>query len=84
MKTPSNENWIGTRIRELRTKSGLSQDALAVKAGIPTVSLYKVEQGKIVKPAFPMIWKITIALGITLNELVEGLDPEEVLFNEKK
>ena len=83
MKTSSAENWIGTRIREFRKERGISQEALAVKAGIPMVSLAKVEQGKIQKPAFPMIWKISIALGITLDEFVEGLKPEEVLFNDK-
>lgn len=76
MKSPSVENWIGTRIRELRKKKGLSQEALAVKAGIPMVSLAKVEQGKIQKPAFQMIWKIAFALSIWLDEFVGGRQPK--------
>lgn len=84
MKLSSAENWIWIRIRELRNQKGISQEVLAVKAGIPMVSLAKVEQWQIKKPGFPMVWKISIALGVTLNELVEGLDPKKLLFNDKE
>ncbi|MDD2891475.1 MAG: helix-turn-helix transcriptional regulator [Candidatus Gracilibacteria bacterium] len=72
------ENWIGERIRELRRIKGISQEALAIKAGIPMVSLAKVEQGKIQKPAFQMVWKIVVALEITLDEFVEGQESENI------
>ncbi|MDD5376550.1 MAG: helix-turn-helix transcriptional regulator [Candidatus Gracilibacteria bacterium] len=84
MKPSAAENWIGERVRELRKDKGISQEVLAVKAGIPMVSLAKVEQGQIKKPSFPMVWKITIALGISLNEFVEGLNSQELLFNANK
>ncbi len=69
-------NWIGERIRELRKEKGISQEALAVKAGMPMVSLAKVEQGKIQKPAFQMVWKIAIALGVSVDEFIGSQKPE--------
>lgn len=84
MKPSSAENKIGLRIRELRKQKAMSQEALAVKAGIPMVSLAKIEQWQIKKPSFSIVWKITIGLGVTLDEFIEGLEPEKLFFNDKE
>lgn len=77
-KTLDTKNWLGERIRVLRKEKKISQEALAIKAGIPMVSLAKVEQGKIQKPAFQMVWKIVVALEMTLDEFVENQGPENI------
>lgn len=72
---------IAYRIKYLREngKNGkLSQEWLAMKARIPVVTLAKIEQGKILKPAFQTIWKICKALGYTLDEFVDPLNQEDI------
>lgn len=71
-------NWIGERIRETRKTQGISQEALAFKAWLPVVTLAKIEQWKIFNPGLQSIWKITIALGLGLDEFVQGHEPESI------
>lgn len=70
------ENWLGERIRELRKERNISQEALAVKAGVAMVSLAKIEQWKISNPGFLSIWKISIALGVSVDEFIGSQKPE--------
>ncbi len=74
-ETTKEKSPIAMRIKQLRESTKISQEALAMKVGIPLVTLAKIEQSKIEKPAFQTIWKIAIALGCTLDEFVEGISP---------
>lgn len=40
------KDYVGTRIKELRTEKGLSQEKLAFKAGIDRTYIASVESGK--------------------------------------
>ena len=63
---------LGTKIRELRLKSGLSQEKFALKIGMDRTYFASVEAGKR-NIAIVNIKKISDGLGVTLSELFDGL-----------
>lgn len=64
----SYSDTLGNRIRYLRSEAALSQEQLALKAGIAPSFLGEIERG-IKKPSIDTIEKIAIALEISLSEL---------------
>ena len=60
---------IGKKLREARGKKGLSRDELVKKADITVNTLYKIETGKMPKPSFEIVKKLSQALDISLDEL---------------
>ena len=64
------ENLIGKKIKKLRLKNNLTQEKLAIKAGIPYTTLTKIESGVIKKPAVQAIAKIAKVLNISIEELL--------------
>ena len=65
------ENSIGNRIKKLRQKNKLTQEKLAIKAGVPYTTLTKIESGVIKRPAVQTMAKIAKALGVTLDNLLK-------------
>ena len=63
---------LGARIRELRNKSGLSQEQFALKIDMDRTYLASVESGKR-NISLLNIKKIADGFGISLSELFEGL-----------
>ena len=63
---------LGNRIRELRQKTGLSQEKFALKIGMDRTYFASVEAGKR-NVAIVNIKKIADGLAVTLSELFEGL-----------
>lgn len=63
---------LGKRIRELRQKTGLSQEKFALKIGMDRTYFASVEAGKR-NIAICNIKKIADGLDVTLTELFEGL-----------
>jgi len=61
---------IARRIKELRKKSGWSQQKLAEKAGVSYNTITKIEQGAATMPTIQTMIKIADAFGISLDELV--------------
>ena len=61
---------LAKRIKELRKKSGWSQQKLAEKAGVSYNTVAKIEQGAATMPTIQTMIKIADAFGITLDELV--------------
>jgi len=64
------QNTIGDKIKQLRNKQGLTQDALARKAEIPYTTLTKIESNVITKPSIQTVAKIAKGLSISIDELV--------------
>ena len=62
---------IAERIREIRTKTKLTQAVLAEKAGIEPSNLSHIERGA-TKVSLPTLMNIANALEVTLDELVYG------------
>lgn len=63
---------LGKRIRQLRARTGLSQEKFALKIGMDRTYFSSVEAGRR-NVAICNIQKIADGLGVTLSELFEGL-----------
>ena len=61
---------LSKRIKDLRSKSKLSQDKLSKKANIPFSTLAKIESGYTPNPSMETLIKIADAFGVSLDELV--------------
>lgn len=59
---------LGSAIRELREKRGLTQEALAHEAGITTGTLSLIERGQS-NPAWGTVSRIAAALGSSMGEV---------------
>jgi transcriptional regulator with XRE-family HTH domain len=60
---------IGTNLRRLRTKRGLSLEALAKQAGVSRAMIGQIEGGRSM-PTIGLLWKITRALGVPFAALM--------------
>ena len=67
-----NEINVGERIKYFRTKSGLSQENLALQAEINPAFLGHLERG-LKNPTIKTLEKITCALGISLAEFLNQI-----------
>ena len=61
---------IGTRVRDLRAKTGMSVPEAAAKAGIARVSWWQIEAGERQNVGTDTLRKIAAALGCTVAELL--------------
>jgi transcriptional regulator with XRE-family HTH domain len=64
---------LAKRMRELRKKRGFSQEAFADHAGLHRVAIGWIEQGRRV-PSLKTLVKISHGLGISVSELLRGVD----------
>lgn len=64
---------LGQRIRELRSGKGYSQEAFADLCGVHRTFMGTVERGES-NLSFTNLAKISTALGITLSQLLSGLE----------
>ena len=66
----SKNRKIGDKIKILRTKQELTQDALARKCDIPYTTLTKIESNVITKPSIQTVAKIAKGLGVSIDDLM--------------
>ncbi len=66
-----NNKQIGDKIKILRNKQGLTQDALARKCDIPYTTLTKIEANVITKPSIQTVAKIAKGFGVSIDELIK-------------
>ena len=66
-------DYIGSRIRELREKAGLTQVQLAQKSGLPQSHISRLEVQKH-SPSHATLQRIAIALGVDVKELDPVID----------
>ncbi len=64
---------LGMRIKYLRQRRKMSQEDLALDAGVNKNYLSDLERGSR-NPTVKVLEKISIALGITLEELFKGIE----------
>ena len=73
------KEMIGSRIQEIRTKKGITQDQLSEKVGISPKYLSSIERGK-ENPTLKTILSLADSLGVKPDEFFNNLeieDPEE-------
>jgi transcriptional regulator with XRE-family HTH domain len=63
---------FGTRVRELRMQTGLSQESFAAKCGLDRTYVSGIERGRR-NVSLRNIAKIAEFLGISLSELTKGV-----------
>lgn len=66
----STELSLSINIKKYRTKLGLSQQDLAVKAKIPISIITKIEQRVTTRPEIQTIIKIADALSVSIDTLI--------------
>lgn len=64
---------LGKRVRELRAEQGFSQEAFADHCGLHRTAMSLIERGKRV-PSLRTLLTISEGFGVTLSELLEGVD----------
>lgn len=64
---------LSQRIRDLRRQHGFTLEKLASATGLTQSNLSKVENFR-VTPSLPALGRIAAALGITVSDLLDGLD----------
>jgi transcriptional regulator with XRE-family HTH domain len=67
---------IGDRLKRLRTAAGLTQQALATKAGLSMSAIIHIEKGRIPDPRGSTLKALAGALGVTVDELLSEDEPE--------
>ena len=70
---------IGTQIRRLRTKKGLTQEKFAELSGLSVNFISKLERGQMANISITNIIKICNAMNISISELVND-DPTQALM----
>ncbi len=62
---------IGKNIKRLRKELDISQDTLSKKAGLAFHTVVKIEAGTTPNPTIDTVKKISGALGVSLDEIME-------------
>jgi transcriptional regulator with XRE-family HTH domain len=60
---------IKDRLKALRKAAGMTQQALAVKAGLSISAVVQIENGSIPDPRLSTVQALARGLGVTLNDL---------------
>ncbi len=68
---------LGQRVRELRTKRRLTQQALAESAGIPQTHVSAIELG-LMQPNLGTLLRLALALKCKVSTLVSVFDKEDL------
>ena len=74
---------IGSRIKEIREKTGQTQEVLAEKVDITTVYLSKIENGK-VSPTLKLLDSICIALDCSLDTVLLNITTESSSYQDER
>jgi transcriptional regulator with XRE-family HTH domain len=64
---------LGARLKDLRTRAGISQEELASRAGMHWTYLSDLERGR-QTPTLDMVNRLARAFGVTLAELFSPLN----------
>lgn len=67
---------LGSRIRALRKRAGISQEALADLAKLDRTYIGGIERGER-NPSFDNLMKVARALGVSISILLQGVDSDE-------
>ena len=63
---------IGSLIKHLRDRLGLSQAQYSALAGVPQPTLSRLESGRIQEPSMALVSRIVGALGVDLSSMLKS------------
>ncbi len=69
-QNPQSQKALGAAIRDLRTKKGVSLEALAADAGVSKNMLSLIERGE-GNPSWSTVEGIAAALGLSISQLAK-------------
>lgn len=61
---------IGEIIQEMRKIKDMTQEELALKAGVSYTTLIKIERGSVKNPTIKTIQKLAIALDLSVDDIL--------------
>lgn len=61
---------MDSRVKELRSAAGLRQEDLADRVGVSRQTIISIEGGRY-NPSLELAWRLSKALGVTIEELFE-------------
>jgi transcriptional regulator with XRE-family HTH domain len=64
---------LATRLRELRVAAQLTQQELAMRAGVSLSQIMQLEQGRTPDPRMSTLLLLAEALGVDMNRLTAGV-----------
>ncbi|HBZ55702.1 MAG TPA: XRE family transcriptional regulator, partial [Syntrophobacteraceae bacterium] len=70
---PSSLIDLGSRLRKLRSRTGLSQTELAKRIGVTPSTISQIE-GNLIYPSLPALLKLAEVLAVDVNSLLHGSD----------
>jgi len=76
----SEEKRLGRVLQVARKKEGLTQQALCQKTGLSYSTLAKIERGAIAAPSVFTIQRIAATLGMSMDELLGGVEQNRPSF----
>jgi len=68
---------LGDRVREVRTKLGLSQETVGDLAGMHWTNIGKIERGQ-ANPSFSTLIRLAGVLNVDPADLVRGITPDQL------
>ena len=68
---------LARKLTSLRGRACLTREKLAERSGVSADLVQSLEQGRAVNPTLRTLLGIARALGLTISELVEGVEAEQ-------
>jgi FMN phosphatase YigB (HAD superfamily) len=81
--TAMNEKRLGQVVQTARRAGGFTQQALCQKSGLSYSTLAKIERGAIKSPSIFTIQQIAATLGISLDQLMQGVPSHQTVVPKK-
>jgi transcriptional regulator with XRE-family HTH domain len=75
-RSPTHPGPLAAALRACRITQGLSQEALAARAGVDRTYVQKIEKAT-KQPSFATVGRILVALGLSWAELGATIDAEQ-------
>lgn len=64
------EETLASKIKKARKDKDLTQEELAIKAGVTYTTLSKIESGQVTNPTINTLKKIALVLNFSLDDLL--------------
>jgi transcriptional regulator with XRE-family HTH domain len=76
MHSQEQDMTLGERVRQIRHAQGISQERFAEKAGVGRITIQRLEAGAQRNVSLVNTARIARAFGLTIDELLKGVDVE--------